>query len=123
MAGAGLTFKSGVRRFAGPPANPTAPEPFRPTSSAIWRALFSRQQGAEASLVAPVGSPATCSEEAELQRGLVEENVGVVGHQGLPDTTFALVGNTSKSKVLMSQLLTIKKFVPPERLRGTVHMT
>src|ERR1700730_8326592 len=40
---------------------------------------------------------------------LVEENVGVVGHSGLPDTTFALVGHTSKSKVLMSQLLTIKR--------------
>ena len=70
-----------------------------------WRR---RQPGAAESLVAPEGSASAGADEAQLQRGLVEENVGVVGHRGLPDTTFALAGNTSKSKVIMNQPLTIK---------------
>jgi hypothetical protein len=55
-----------------------------------------------------VGSAATRSDEAQLQRGLVKQDVGVVGHKCLPDTTFAPVRSTSKSKVLMTQPLTMK---------------
>jgi hypothetical protein len=70
-----------------------------------WR----RQQNEAESLVAPVSFAATRSEEAQLRGGLVKEDVGVVGHGCLPDTTFALVGETSKAKVLSSQTLAMER--------------
>jgi hypothetical protein len=65
--------------------------------------------GAAGALVAPEGSAAARSDEAQLQRGLVEEDIGVVGHKCLPNTTLALLRNTSKQKVLTGQPLTIKE--------------
>jgi hypothetical protein len=56
--------------------------------------------GAAGALIAPVGSAAPRSEAAALQKGFVEENVRGVGHGLSSDTTFALVRDRSKEKVL-----------------------
>jgi hypothetical protein len=63
------------------------------------------RQGAAGAQVAAVGPTAARADAAQLQRGLVKEYVGVVGHSCHPDTTFALLGETSKRKVLYKQIL------------------
>jgi len=73
-----------------------------------WRRHYG-DAGASGALVSPEGSAAPRPDEAQLQRGLIKQDIGVVGHKCLPDTTFALLTNTSKSKVLTNQLLTFKK--------------
>ena len=63
------------------------------------------QQGAAGAQVASVGSAAARAEAAQLQGGLIKEYVGVVGHSCHPDTTFALLGETSKGQVLYKKIL------------------
>jgi hypothetical protein len=87
-----------------------------------WRRHYG-DAGAAGALVSPEGSAAPRPDEAQLQRGLIKENERVVGHQCLPDTTFALPGNTSKSKVLANQLLTIKEVRSSEPFMRYSHMT
>jgi len=50
-----------------------------------------------------------------MQGGFIKEDVGVVGHQCLPDTTFALLWKTSKSQVLTGKQLTAKEVRSSER--------
>src|ERR1700686_3765647 len=78
-----------------------------------WRR---RQQGAAESLVAPESSASAGSDEAQLQRGLVEQNVGIVGHQGLPEHHIrSCAGHKQVKSAYESTTYDKKKFVPRKR--------